>query len=182
MGLSYVIFLNHRALISVFDHFSLWISFFLLVFVAKSQNLTIEWPFECQILFCRDSKMTILLKNRYKNCKNVTFTVPQTWSWAFHKLNGENCLKFDTKGYMGTFLWPLKGQILTHKQSKDFNFSKQLLLNHAKMSLLLSYILSIESFTHKLENITYTRAYVRNFFWFMEDSNISPQRLKRHQF
>ena len=75
MGLSYVIFLNHRALISVFDHFSLWISFFLLVFASRSQKLTIELPFECQILLCRNSTRTISLEHRFKN---VTFTVPQT--------------------------------------------------------------------------------------------------------
>ena len=62
MGLSCVIFLNHRALISVFDHFSLWISFFLLVFASRSQKLTtIELPFECQILLCRNSTRTISL-------------------------------------------------------------------------------------------------------------------------
>jgi hypothetical protein len=72
-----------------------------LVFVARSQKLTIEKPLECQILLCGNLKMAISLEHRYKN---VTFTVPQTWLCAFQKQNGEHCLKFDTKGYMGTFL------------------------------------------------------------------------------
>ena len=99
-GPSYVIFLNQRAWISGFDHFSLWISCILLVFVARSQKLTIEKPLECQILLCGNSKRTISLEHRYKN---VTFTVPQTWLCAFQKQNGEHCLKFYTKDYSQFF-------------------------------------------------------------------------------
>ena len=42
--------------------------------------------------------------------------------WVFNTRNVKKCLIFDNKGCMGTFLWPLKGQILTYKDWKVINF------------------------------------------------------------
>ena len=52
----YIIILNYRASISGFDHFRYWMTFILLIFIARSQKLTILWPLEDQILLWGDSK------------------------------------------------------------------------------------------------------------------------------
>ena len=52
----YVIFLNYRASILVFDHLRHWMAVIFLVFVSRSQKLSILWPLEGQILLNRDSK------------------------------------------------------------------------------------------------------------------------------
>ena len=95
--------------------------------------------------------MAISQENRYKNGINVTFIVPQTWFLAFHTYNGENYLKFDTNDSIGTFLLTLEGQILTHKDSKDINFLRQLIQNQAKISLLLPSRLAFEPSTIEIE-------------------------------
>ena len=57
-------------------------------------------------------------------------------------------MKFETNDNIETFLLTLKGQILTHKDSKDINILRQLIQNKAKMSLLLppDLVLSLQQF------------------------------------
>ena len=50
-----------------------------------------------------------------------------------------------------TFLLTLEGQILTHKDSKDINFLRQLIQNQAKISLLLPSRLASEPSTIVIE-------------------------------
>ena len=60
-------------------------------------------------------------------------------------------MKFETNDNIETFLLTLKGQILTHKDSKDINFLKQLIQNQAKISLLLPSRLGFEPSTIEIE-------------------------------
>ena len=76
----YVIFLNYRASILVFDHLRHWMAVSFLVFVSRSQKLSILWPLEGQILLYRYSKNGHFLRNTYKN---VIFTVSQIFFELF---------------------------------------------------------------------------------------------------
>ena len=81
--------------------------------------------------------------------------VPQTYFWAFCMLDSGNCLRFDTRAHLLAFLWPLEGQILPHKDSKEVCFQGKSIQNLVKTSPWLSHRLTFEPFTHEIVGIVW---------------------------
>ena len=81
----YVIFLNYKASILVFDHLRHWMAVSFLVFVSRSQKLSILWPLGGQIILYGYSKNGHFTRNYIK--KNVISTVSQILFWAFYTSN-----------------------------------------------------------------------------------------------
>ena len=70
-------------------------------------------------------------------------------------LDSGNCLRFDTRAHFLAFLWPLEGQILPHKDSKEVCFQGKSIQNLVKTSPWLSHRLTFEPFTHEIVGIVW---------------------------